>query len=416
MSKLNAKKLVVATLFASLFASCDKKNDPVEPTVEGNFQYVVVATPEGSTSEGADYLLQTGSLTEGSITTIGAGLEQDGYRYFVFHKNKAFSLLYGQGNPGAVTTYGLDNNGVLKYLSNLQTETVQVFGTYGDELILVKCPRQGDANAGIYRIDAVNPQILSTSYIDVVQLAGNGERAHFTGVFQVDNKIYAPYMCIKGVAGQTFHTDFTDSLWIAVFSYPDMKLEKVIKDDRTSYVGFYFAQRGVTQIEDGDVYAFSTATTGDAASGVKPSTKPSAAIRIKKGATEFDRNYFFNIQEKSGGYHLDRAFYLSGSKFLLTMYPDKTSTPIYGTNTLKFAITDVVAQSFTWVTGLPEPDNLIHVSRLPYIAEDGKTIAFGITAKDEYPHVYTIDVASAKATKGMEVISGCITSIGKLTF
>ncbi|MDR2119326.1 MAG: DUF4374 domain-containing protein [Tannerella sp.] len=414
--KTSLNKFVFATCVASLLASCDKKNDLPEPEAKGNFQYVIVATPEGSTSEGADYLLQAGSLTEGSITTVGAGLEQDGFRYFAFHKNRAFSFLYGQGNPGAVTTYGLNEKGILQYLSNLQTETVQVFGTFGDELILIKCPRQGDANAGIYRVDAVNPQILSTSYIDVVQLAGNGERAHFSGVFQVDDKIYAPYFCIKGVAGQVFHSDYTDSTWVAVFSYPDMKLEKVIKDNRTSYIGFYFALRGLTQIDNGDVYAFSTATTGDAASGVVPSTKPSAAVRINKGTSEFDKSYFFNIQEKSGGYHLDRAFYLSGTKFLLTMHPDKTSTPIYGSNSLRFAVVDVEAMSFAWVTGLPEPDRLVHVSRLPCVADDGSSIAFGITVADEYPHVYTIDVASAKATKGLEVISGCITSIGKLTF
>jgi hypothetical protein len=416
LKSTNIKKLVFATCLASLFASCDKNNDALEPEAEGDFQYVIVATPEGSTSEGADYLLQTGSLTEGSITTVGAGLEQDGYRYFVFHRNKAFSLLYGQGNPGAVTTYALNESGVLTQVSNMQTETVQTFGTYNDELILIKCPRSGDANAGIYRVDAVNPKILSTSYVDVVQLAGNGERAHFSGVFQVDDKVYAPYFCIKGVTGQVFHSDYTDSTWVAVFSYPDMTLERVIKDSRTSYIGYYFAQRGLTQIEDGDVYAFSTATTGDAASGVVASTKPSAAIRIKKGATAFDQSYFFNIQEKSGGYHLDRAFYLGGTKFLLTMYLDKTTTPIYGANTLKFAIVDVATQSFTWVTGLPEPEQLVHVSRLPYIAEDGSMIAFGITVANEYPHVYTIDIATAEATKGLEVISGCITSIGKLTF
>ncbi|KAA6330989.1 hypothetical protein EZS27_020363 [termite gut metagenome] len=415
MLKLSIKQSLFAVLFVPFFASCDKDNDVPQPEVAGNFQYIVVATPEGSASEASDYLLQTGSLTEGSITTVGAGIEQDGYRTFVFHKNKAFSLLYGQGNPGAVTTYALDENGVLARYSNLQTETVQVFGTYNDELILIKTPRQGDANAGIYRIDAVNPQILATGYTDVVQLAGNGERAHFTGAFQVGDKIYAPYMCIKGVAGQVFHTDFTDSTWIAVYSYPDLKLEKVIKDNRTSYLGYYYAQNGMAQIENGDVYAFSTATLGDISQGITPSTKPSAAIRIKKGTSEFDQSYFFNIQEKSGGYHLERAFYLSGTKFLLTIHPDKTTTGS-GASKVKFAIVDVVAQSFTWVTGLPEPEALVDVSRLPYISDDGQVIAFGITVAGEYPHVYTIDVAAAKATKGLEVVSGSITSIGKLTF
>ena len=417
VKKRSFTKFVSAASAALLFASCDKKNDAPEPEPEGSFQYVIVATPEGSTSEGADYLLQTGSLTEGSITTVGAGLEQDGYRYFVFHKNKAFSLLYGQGNPGAVTSYALNESGVLEQFSNMQTETVQVFGTFNDELILIKCPRSGDANAGIYRVDAVNPQLLSTNYVDVVQLAGNGERAHFSGVFQVGDEIYAPYFCIKGVSGQVFHSDYTDSTWVAVFSYPDMTLKRVIKDSRTSYIGYYFAQRGLAQVENGDVYAFSTATTGgEEASGVAPSSKPSAAIRIKKGATGFDQSYFFNIQEKSGGYHLDRAFYLSGARFLLTLYPDPAFTPIYGAQNLLFAIVDVATQSFTWVDGLPEPDRLVHVSRLPWIADDGSGIAFGITVADEYPHVYTIDVATAKATKGLEVISGCITSIGKLTY
>ena len=414
---LKIRSFILFTLFIPLFSiSCDDDNNTPEPdpAPTDHFQYVIVATPEGSTGEGADYLLQSSTLTSGSITTIGSGIEQDGYRYFVFHMNKAFSLLYGQGNPGAVTTYSLNESGKLSRFSELQTETVQVWGTYHDELILIKCPRSGDANAGIYRVDAVNPRILDTRYIDVVKLAGNGERAHFTGAYQVGDKIYAPYQCIKGVTGQVFHSDYSDSTWVAVFSYPDMTLEKVIRDNRTGYIGYYASQRGLDQIENGDVYAFSTATLGDV--GVVPSTKPSAAIRIKKGETEFDQSYFFNIQEKSGGYHIERSFYLGGTRYLITMYPDKETTPLYGSSQVRFAVIDVVAETFAWVTGLPEPDELLHVSRLPYISDDGKTISFGITTASDYPHVYTIDVATAVATKGIEVVSGSITSIGKLTF
>jgi hypothetical protein len=250
--------------------------------------------------------------------------------------------------------------------------------------------------------------------MDMVQLAGNGEMAHFTGVFQVDNKIYVPYMCIQD---NYFRTDFTDSVWIAVLSWPDMTLEKVIRDNRTSYIGHYFALNGIAQVDNGDVYTFSSAPIGHAAEGIVPSTKPSAAMRIKTGTDEFDRDYFFDLQTKSGGYHLYKAFYLSGTKFLLTFYNDKVQTAQWGgSDNIRFAIADVAAQSFAWVTGLPEADRLVHVSRLPYVAEDGSSISFGITVADEYPHVYTIDAATAKATKGLEVISGCITSIGKLTF
>ena len=391
--------------------SCDDDKDD-DKEVKTGAPYIIVATPDGSLGEGADYILQSESLSEGTITTKGAGIEQDGYRYYAFNNNKVFSLLYGQGNPGDVTVYKLDAEGTLLHEATLNTPTVQVFGKYNKELILIKSPRSGDENAEILRINTDDPQIADTKYVNVVELAGNGERAHFTGVFQVGNKIYAPYYCIKGVTGEVFHSNYSDSTWVAVFSYPDLKLEKVIKDNRTGYIGYYFAQSGLHQLENGDVYAFSTATLGG--DGVIPSTKPSAAVRIKKDQTEFDQDYFFNIQEKSGGYHLYDARYINNNKFVLRMYPEPHSTTF--SNGMKFAIVDVVDQSFAWVTNMPDPDKIDLIGRLPYVSEDGKSISWGITTKDEKPHVYTIDIATATGQKGLKVEAGSITALGKLSY
>ncbi|MFV0420312.1 MAG: DUF4374 domain-containing protein [Dysgonomonas sp.] len=412
MKKRNLFALLILATGAFTFTSCDDNNDKIETPVdpETNYQYVVVATPDGQLYEGADYVLQANSLTEGSITTKGAGIEQDGYRYYAFNNNKVFSLLYGQGNPGDVVVYDLNSTGKLQHVATVNTPTVQVFGKYDKDLILIKSPRSGDENATLMRIDTEDPQIATTEYVNVVQLAGNGERAHFTGVFQVGNEIYAPYYCIKGVTNAIFHSDFSDSTWVAVFSYPDLKLQRVIKDNRTSYIGYYFAQSGLEEIENGDVYAFSTATLGG--DGVVASTKPSAAIRIKKGATQFDQSYFFNIQEKSGGHHLYNARYLGNNKFFLTMYSEKNVT----SGTYSFAIVNVVDQSFTWVTGMPKPEEIAAIGRLPYVSEDGKTIAWGIATKSENPHIYVVDVATATATKGLEVQAGGITAVGRLTY
>jgi hypothetical protein len=410
---MKTRKLLTSVLCAlGIFTitSCDDENDK---DIKTGAPYIIVATPDGSMGEGADYVLQSESLSEGTITTKGAGIEQDGYRYYAFNNNKVFSLLYGQGNPGDVTVYNLNQEGTLQHVATVNTPTVQVFGKYNKELILIKSPRSGDENATILRINTDDPQIADIKYINVVDLAGNGERAHFTGVFQVGNKLYAPYYCIKGVTDQIFHSDFSDSTWIAVLSYPGLELERVIKDNRTSYIGYYFAQCGLQQVENGDVYAFSSATLGG--DGVVPSTKPSAAIRIKSGETEFDQSYFFNIQEKSDGYHLYDARYVGNNKFFLRMYAEKNSTVGWGDD-CRFAIADVVNQSFTWVTGMPEPSELAHVGRLPYISEDGKTIAWGITTKQDKPHVYTVEIATAKATKGLKVEAGSITALGKLAY
>lgn len=412
MKKRNLFKLLaLAAIGVISFSSCDDdNNNGTGQPVDAEAQYIVVATPDGQLYEGADYVLQTNSLTEGSITTKGAGIEQDGYRYYAFNNNKVFSLLYGQGNPGDVTVYNLNSTGILQHTATVNTPTVQVFGKYNKELILIRCPRSGDENATLMRINTDDPQITLTEYVNVVELAGNGERAHFTGAFQVGSEIYAPYYCIKGITNAVFHSDYSDSTWVAVFSYPDLKLKRVIKDNRTSYIGYYFAQSGLEQIENGDVYAFSTATLGG--DGVVASTKPSAAIRIKNGESEFDQSYFFNIQEKSGGHHLYNARYVGNNKFFLTMYSEKNIT----SGTYSFAIVDVVTQSFTWVTGMPQPEEIASLGRLPYISEDGKTIAWGIATKSENPHIYIVDIATATAKKGLEVQAGAITAVGRLTY
>ena len=89
-----------------------------EDILTGRSKYVITATPVG-TQGVADYLLLADDLENGKITTQGNGIEQDGsYRYYVTHKNRFFSLLYGQGNPGAVTTYRLDTLGKLVKVSD----------------------------------------------------------------------------------------------------------------------------------------------------------------------------------------------------------------------------------------------------------------------------------------------------------
>src|SRR5690606_6255602 len=126
--------------------------------------------------------------------------------------------------------------------------------------------------------------------VNIVQLAGNGERAHFTWATQVGNKIYAPYMSIKGCCGDAFGTAFPDSSWVAVLSYPELKVEKVIRDNRTSYIGDYFLN-GLVETELGEVYAFSPAAATN--NSQLTTTNPSAIVRINRTTEEFDQNYFF---------------------------------------------------------------------------------------------------------------------------
>ncbi|WP_316825055.1 DUF4374 domain-containing protein [Pedobacter miscanthi] len=400
--------------FIILSSGCDKELDSsevidVDIELTGATKFVISATPIG-TSGIADYLLTANSLETGMITTKGNGIEQDGsYRYYLTHKNRFFSLLYGQGNPGAVTSYRLDGTGKLIKLTNFQSETVQLFAPVKDDVLTIKVPRSGNEFATMFRINARKYQIVGEQQVNIVKLAGNGERAHFTWATQVGDKLFAPYMSIKGVAPDAFGTAYPDSSWVAVYTYPELKLEKIIRDNRTSYIGAYFTD-GLVEIENGDAYAFSFAAATNG--GIPTSKNPSAVIRINKGTTEFDKSYFFNVQEISGGHHIAGQSYLGSGKFILQMYPQPNS--LEG-SARKFAIVDVISKSFKWVTGLPA-DITKTTTINNYAPKDGKTGYIGITTASEGSYVYVFDADIAVAKKGLKVEGGTITAINALQY
>lgn len=394
---------------------CDKPleyfdiNDS-DDVLTGQFKYIVTATPVG-TQGVADYLLTADDLESGSITTQGNGIEQEGsYRNYLVNKNRLFSLLYGQGNPGAVTTYRLDSEGKLVKVSNFQSESVHVFAAVKDDIFTIKVPRSGDATAMMYRVDARKYQLVDEVPIDIVQLAGNGERAHFTGATQVDDKVYIPYLSIKGCCNDVFGTANPDSSWVAVLSYPELKLEKVIKDNRTGSIGAYYLN-GLVQTEQGEVYAFSPASGKNNA--VLASTKPSAIVKIDRFAQEFDKNYFFNIEEISGGHHIAAWTYIGKNKFILTMYPEPGN--VNGTDR-KFAVVDVTEKSFRWITGTPTGDITRVTTIYNYAPMDGVRGYIGITTASEGSYVYVFDANLATAKKGLKVEGGTITAIQRLNY
>lgn len=402
---------ILVCLILSL--SCEKEDNPLEnpdPEPAGGSKYIIAATPVAS--EGvADYLLTADDLSSGVISTAGNGVEQDGtYRYYVAHNNKFFSMLYGQGNPGAVTTYQLNAEGELEKLSDFQSETVHAFAPVNDDILLVKISRNAEAPfAYWYQMDTEELEFVNEGQIDTKELANNGELAFFSWITQMGDKVLMPYFSIKACCNDVFGTQYPDSAWIAVYEYPGMELEKIITDDRTSFVGRYFVS-GLTVDEKGDAYAISSSVAAN--NGEMVGSKPSAVTRILAGTTEFDPDYYFNVEEASGGYYITTGTYAGHGKFVVNMQSVEEKAP-YDTGK-KYAILDVYQKTLTWVTGMPAEDAITSTTfRNNYTSEDGKTVYVGVTT-DEGSYVYVIDVDSATGTRGLKVEGGVITSISNL--
>lgn len=409
-------KLGLLAIGLTSFVACsdDESVNDNGTTVESKF--IITATPTASDGV-ADYILTADDLSQGQLSILGNGIEQDGtYRYYVTNNNKFFSLLYGQGNPGAVTTYELGADGELDKLSNFQSETVQAFAAVEDDILLLKISRSADSPiTNWYRVDTNSLQIVAEGVINTQDLADkeNGELAFFSWITPVDGYVYLPYFSVKGTSEDRFGTDYPDEANVAVYTYPEMEYVKTITDDRISFIGRYFIN-GLSVVENGDAYAFSSsvATTKNA-EGVSEftSTKPSAITRIPNGTTEFD-DFYFDVEEASGGKYVTTHMYLGNNKFLVGL-EDVASKGAYSTGK-EFAVIDVNTKSFTKVTGLPSTDNIVNVTaRNNYVSEDGATAYIGVnTSTGNY--IYNIDVATAVATQGLEIQGASVTAISKL--
>lgn len=388
-----------------LFSSCDNDDNTEstpEPVKEKKGKFVIAAIPYMSYifGNGADLLYTTDSVSSNVVLKENEGVEQDGtYRNYTTSNNLFFSLLFGQGNPGAVAVYDLNSAGALNKLSSFQTETMTAFAPVGDDILMVKNSwNPSQEYSSWYRVSTKTLEIVARGEINTTQLAGNGELAHFSSLKQVGDKVFAPYFCMKN---SYFATDYPDNSWIAVFSYPDMKLEKVIKDDRTGGIGAYFTDC-IEVDENGDVYVIGT-SLGTSNGSASSSTKPVAFMKIKKGTTEYDKSYFLNITQASGGAYVFRKLYVGKGNFILMM-SDTHNT--YANNPNKFAVVNVYDGSFRWITGLPE--QIIHISEYSsnYSPLDGKTGYIGVTAnvnEELVSRVYKFDAATATATPGLTV-------------
>lgn len=407
---MKIKNLLCSALVLALLASCDKNPDPNPvPTDKGNF--IVAVTPVAATGV-ADYLLTTGNLDEGTISTAGKGVEQDGtYRYYVTHKNKFFSMLYGQGNPGAVTVYDI-KNGSLNKIANSVTETVQAFTPVNDDILMIKMSRNiTNPTASWYQFNTNSLKIEKQGNINTADLNKNGELAHFSWIKQVGNKVYAPYFSIKACCQSGFGTAFPNNAWIAVYSYPEMTLDKIIKDDRTSFIGAYFTD-GLEVTENGDVYTFSSSiATSDGKTDFN-STKPAAVTKIKAGTTEFDKSYFLNFEEISSGMNITDWLYVGSNKFIVltTAKAEKTIYEV-GKNIGKL---DVAAKSFKLVTGAPKVSDIKKITANNYSSKTDQTGYVGINLNSGIGYIYKIDAKTATATQGLKVEGGTITAIEHL--
>ena len=397
-----------------LISSCSKNEADVVDTGTtdtGKSKFVFVVFSDGSGGEASRYIVSANDVTTGNLSIKGNGIETDAYS-FIKQNNKLFGIVYAAQGP--TTPFKLNADGELvKAGPTVNSEMTGVYGTVNkNEYVGGSVTRSlSSPTATLYRFDAENLLIAGRNTVDLSKITGTDEMAVWSSITQVDNKLFASVYYTPGVSGQS--TKYVDSAWIAVFDYPSLQYKKMIRDGRTGFIGNWFGMQGVKQIENGDVYAWSTA----GGSGALKSTKPSAIIRIKKGAEEFDQSYFFNVEALTKT-KIARGEYIKEGKFLMTLYATDEVGSVSG-GRVKLAIVDVINKTVNYISGVPEHAQMAYNMKA-YVEDDGKTAYYVLkedAANGGEHYLYLIDVATATAKKGIKFQGiADVTSITKLTY
>lgn len=385
MKKFIFSAALMALTACMTFTSCssddNEDNGGGSTTIDPKeMSFVVTSGDPSSDLTGGVYMkvysdLSTAKTGQSVYGTSDAVRSYDSFTQVTYNKTSGIftGYIYARGaseqglgsKKAGLRSYKVENGKMVEAASPVLVEAFGNTGTFGTYSYAAQISKpyamvidQTGAGNNIavdltqYAIDEVNPNISN-----IVDLG--------------DNKV-----------AMVLNYSNRDSAVVAICDY-SLNIQKMIYDNRIgTSVGAMrsvrYTQSGLD--DNGNVYVFSGSSATDSKVG---------GIRIKKGETEFDKSYMFDILSKADGYRFRKAFHISGSKFLLEFYTDKTKYGNMDTSG-KMAVVDMDTQSLTWVKGLP----------------DASTVSFGWG--DGYAGAYYLPVAAPTSMSGG---SGSTTSV-----
>lgn len=425
-------------------------------TTPGTSKYVIAAKADEGT-----YLVTSESLDEGTVTVLGNGTEAIGASYWIFYGQQyLFGLQYNDGNAGTGTSYALNAaTGKVKEAREYTFNRITTYGTWGDNVITCS------TNDGSQEKDTQGnfAKYLQFNYLNVhsgntttgkriaENFLGNGEIVSFAGFVEANGKLYTSVVPMgmshygvntfpekitdrdliaksdggsgsgKYTAGQIPSTQYPDNAFIAIYSGDSFDETPVIV--KTDKIGFASGRKKsqyyqtIWAADNGDLYVFSPGygRTATSSADLKKVTGqlPSGVVRIKAGETQFDANYYYNLKEQGTGHPMFRCWHITADYFLLQMYSEGTMS---GKNapTNELAVFKGESGKLTQVTdGLPAQEQISSLGD-PF-CENGVAYVPVTTKDGEAPALYKIDPATAKATKGLTIIThNSVSAIGKL--
>ena len=395
MKKCFRNSIILAAMAVGVLTSCEDDLTAEQETPNAPYILSLGVTSNGNTTY---YVVSTDNLMEGTINAVGKGIEQNGYHDYQQGSNSIFCIGgLGLTNATAVVR-GAD--GLLKEQGEFVFDnSLSGFCQVDDRTMVgLELPvnKESGSQLTFYTVDAQSAAILDKNTSTTVDPIDRLDWPSVTGMMYSGGNLYVTYTPMNSL---TFETAYTDTCFVAVYSYPDMKFVELMKDTRMGPGGSWGAYNGLMKDEHDDLYVMSNSALSN---GYSQSTKHAGFLRIKKGATTFDADYFFDFEAATGGLKPAHVAYVgNGLVFaeVSTLNP-QTANDRWGDKSLKCCIIDLVNQTVTDIDGIPV-HNGNGGRRFAYLHKGGYVYLPVSTPDGVY--IYRTDIATARAERGARV-------------
>lgn len=397
--------------FLVLLSSCDKGENPIDTNPGTTGGYVLAVRAQGSNNESTDYLLQAPSIMEGTLSIAGQGIEQPGYRSYAQVGKTIFSIGTSDASLGVPTAvgYALDGSNKLAQKGSVTFDkTFEVITTVDENTLAgIQIPRAEDNGMAIFYTANASTVALTGQVKSSLKPLFKENQVIPSGMRIRDGKAYISYYLQNWA---DFQTSFTDTAYVAIYSYPAFTLEKVIKDTRTGPAGSFNSSSGLIKTENGDLY-----TVASSGFTFSQRTKPAGFLRIKNGETVFDQSYFFNLDQISNNRKIYFSQYVGNGLVLAEMgrFPLANGQWAYQDVDLSVVLIDLNNKTIKEVTGGIPAHAGQGGTTLTFPIENGK-VYMPVTSYTEGTYIWEIDIASATAKRGAKVEAKYVAGIFKL--
>lgn len=406
---LNRKGIIAIAISAAWsFTGCKSDDaNPVntEPSTEVGF---AISTVSGAWPNFTTYIQAVESL---DFTTIGNdnAIELTGSGRTVSYGGSVYATPFGA--PANLVKYSMNTNGVPEEGERIVVPGANTFSTIYFESETVA---YGTVAGGISKLIVFDPSTMRiTDEINLSKITKRNPaatRTYYLNMVERDGKLF------MAVHYENNFKPINDSAYVAVIDLATNVVEKVIADGRTGMVFGGQAGPGMVTDANGDIYVQAKGTFTEnvydpnAASG-KPGVSPSGILKIANGTTNFDQNYFFNLDSETGNacwgiYHLDNG--LSFTKRV----EDETDFFEFATGEPQFKyykIDLLSGKSEGVVEGLPTS----YTKSMLVKGFDEEMVLFSTSTNDENA-VYAYEIATGNVSKKFTSTGGYITGLENL--